>query len=46
MDIGKKWYNEGVALTRYTEDKKLVEAKMFMDSQHVQKHLDEAAVAK
>ncbi|KAL8791775.1 MAG: hypothetical protein Q9195_005651 [Heterodermia aff. obscurata] len=42
---GKEWHNETVVLARFTEDKKLIEAKVFLDQAHIQKHLDDADVA-
>ncbi|CAF9935262.1 MAG: hypothetical protein HETSPECPRED_009719 [Heterodermia speciosa] len=41
---GKEWHNETVVLARFTEDKQLIEAKIFLDQAHIQKHLDDADV--
>ena len=42
---GKEWHNETVVLARFTEGKKLIEAKLFLDQAHIQKHLDDADVS-
>ena len=43
--LGKEWYNETVVLARSTEEKLLIEAKIFLDQAHIQKHLDDADLA-